>query len=47
VEDTSEALTTVARLAHDTAQPVTAIVNYEQMMLIRRLAGYKELEGAK
>ena len=47
VEDTSEALTTVSRLAHNTVQPVTAIVNYEQMMLIRRLAGYKELEGAK
>jgi UDP-N-acetylmuramyl tripeptide synthase len=47
VEDTAEALTTVSRLAHNTGAPVTAIVNYEQMMLIRRLAGYKELEGAK
>ncbi len=47
VEDTGEALATVARLAHSNEQPVTAIVNYEQMMLIRRLAGYKELEGAQ
>lgn len=47
VEDTAEALATVSRLAHTTEQPVTAIVNYEQMMLIRRLAGYKELEGVQ
>jgi UDP-N-acetylmuramyl tripeptide synthase len=47
VEDTAEALAAVSRLAHSTGAPVTAIVNYEQMMLIRRLAGYKELEGAK
>jgi UDP-N-acetylmuramyl tripeptide synthase len=47
VEDTAEALGAVSRLAHQSGAPVTAIVNYEQMMLIRRLAGYKELEGAK
>ncbi|CAB4648947.1 unannotated protein [freshwater metagenome] len=47
VEDTAEALTTVTRRSHATDEPVRAIVNYEQMMLIRRLAGYKELEGAR
>ena len=47
VEDTAEALGAVSRLAHQSGAPVTAIVNYEQMMLIRRLAGYKELEGSK
>lgn len=47
VEDTAEALATVVRLTHAGDQPVTAIVNYEQMMLIRRLAGYKELEGTR
>lgn len=47
VEDTAEGLTTVTRLSHATDEPVRAIVNYEQMMLIRRLAGYKELEGAR
>lgn len=47
VEDTAQALATVSRLAHSSEQPVMAIVNYEQMMLIRRLAGYKELEGAQ
>ena len=46
VEDTAEGLRHVAGLAASTAQPVHAIVNYEQMMSIRRLAGYKELEGA-
>jgi UDP-N-acetylmuramyl tripeptide synthase len=45
IEDTAQALSTVHRLAHTTDQPVHAIVNYEQMMQIRRLAGYKELEG--
>lgn len=47
IQDTSEALATVVRLAASGDQPVHAIVNYEQMMLIRRLAGYKELEGAQ
>ena len=46
VEDTVEGLRHVVGLAANTAQPVHAIVNYEQMMSIRRLAGYKELEGA-
>lgn len=44
-EDTSAALAAVVGLRATTDQPVHAIVNYEQMMLIRRLAGYKELEG--
>lgn len=47
IEDTKAALNTVVALPHSTSQPVTAIVNYEQMMLIRRLAGYKELEGQR
>jgi UDP-N-acetylmuramyl tripeptide synthase len=47
IEDTAEALRTVVSLEHTTDQPVRAIVNYEQMMVIRRLAGYKELEGAR
>jgi hypothetical protein len=46
IEDTSEALAAVRRMAAERGVAVTAIVNYEQMMLIRRLAGYKELEGA-
>lgn len=45
--DTQEALNAVTRLSASGDQPVHAIVNYEQMMLIRRLAGYKELEGAR
>ena len=46
VEDTASALEFVQGLARERELPVSAIVNYEQMMLIRRLAGYKELEGA-
>lgn len=46
IEDTAEALRFVAELPDAMNQPVHAIVNYEQMMAIRRLAGYKELEGA-
>jgi len=46
VEDTADALAAVARLARERAAEVTAVVNYEQMMLIRRLAGYKDIEGA-
>lgn len=46
IEDTKEALNAVCALPASTGQPVSAIVNYEQMMLIRRLAGYKELEGS-
>lgn len=47
IEDTSAALAAVVALGAISDQPVHAIVNYEQMMLIRRLAGYKELEGAR
>ncbi|MDA0289468.1 MAG: Mur ligase family protein [Actinobacteria bacterium] len=47
IEDTSQALAAVRRLALEKGVAVTAIVNYEQMMLIRRLAGYKELEGVR
>jgi hypothetical protein len=47
IEDTSEALLEVRRMAAEKDVAVTAIVNYEQMMLIRRLAGYKELEGGR
>jgi len=47
IEDTQEALVAIVALEHTTAMPVRAIVNYEQMMVIRRLAGYKELEGAR
>lgn len=46
IDDASDALSWVTRLSASTSQPIHAIVNYEQMMLIRRLAGYKELEGA-
>ena len=46
IEDTASALEFVQGLARERDLPVSAIVNYEQMMLIRRLAGYKELEGA-
>ena len=45
IEDTASALEFVQGLARERELPVSAIVNYEQMMLIRRLAGYKELEG--
>ena len=47
IEDTSQALNAVRSLALERGVTVAAIVNYEQMMLIRRLAGYKELEGAR
>jgi UDP-N-acetylmuramyl tripeptide synthase len=43
--DTAKALKAVVALEGNRNQPVRAIVNYEQMMTIRRLAGYKELEG--
>lgn len=46
IEDTSDALAAVTRMATDRAAAVTAVVNYEQMMVIRRLAGYKDIEGA-
>lgn len=47
IEDTSEALRAVRSMALEKGVTVSAIVNYEQMMVIRRLAGYKELEGAR
>jgi UDP-N-acetylmuramyl tripeptide synthase len=47
IEDTAEALSAVRSMARERGVPVSAIVNYEQMMLIRRLAGYTELEGAR
>ena len=47
IEDPAEALSAVRAMALERGVTVTAIVNYEQMMLIRRLAGYKELEGAR
>jgi UDP-N-acetylmuramyl tripeptide synthase len=46
IEDTAEALKAVVALEPQSLEPVRAIVNYEQMMVIRRLAGYKELEGS-
>ena len=47
IEETPAALARVVEIARDSKTSVSAIVNYEQMMLIRRLAGYKELEGAR
>jgi len=47
IEDSAEALAAVGSMALERGVTVSAIVNYEQMMLIRRLAGYKELEGAR
>lgn len=44
VDDTKEAMDLMAAKATG-ATPVTAIVNYEQMMIARRIAGYKDLEG--
>ena len=45
IEDTQAALDRITSLPHDNT-PIRAILNYEQMMLVRRLAGYKDLEGA-
>ena len=47
VEDTKAALERFVAEAPPSAGPLNAIVNYEQMMRIRRLAGYKELEGTR
>jgi len=44
IDDTREALDHIVSLPHD-GSPIRAIVNYEQMMVIRRLAGYKDMEG--
>ena len=45
IEDTQAALDHITSLPHNNT-PIRAILNYEQMMLVRRLAGYKDLEGA-
>jgi lipid II isoglutaminyl synthase (glutamine-hydrolysing) len=45
IEDTQKALDHITSLPSD-GTPIRAILNYEQMMLVRRLAGYKDLEGA-
>jgi len=45
IPETRKAMQVLA--AHDQGQPVTAIVNYEQMMKIRRIAGYLDLEGGQ
>lgn len=45
IEDTQAALDRITSLPHNNT-PIRAILNYEQMMLVRRLAGYKDLEGA-
>ena len=47
VDDTAQALIAVSELAAQRDVVAQAIVNYEQMMVIRRLAGYKELEGTR
>jgi lipid II isoglutaminyl synthase (glutamine-hydrolysing) len=44
IEDTRQALDHIVSLPHD-GSPVRAILNYEQMMVVRRLAGYKDMEG--
>ncbi len=43
IADTKKAM--VALAAHSGREPVTSIVNYEQMMKIRRIAGLMDLEG--
>lgn len=45
IEDTQAALNHITALPAGTT-PIRAILNYEQMMVVRRLAGYKDLEGA-
>lgn len=45
IADTKAAMTALA--GQDHREPVTAIVNYEQMMKIRRIAGYLDLEGGQ
>jgi len=47
IDDTAQALIAVSDLATQRDVVAQAIVNYEQMMVIRRLAGYKELEGTR
>jgi len=43
IEDTKKAMAHFAAL--NSSSPVTSIVNYEQMMKIRRIAGLMDLEG--
>jgi hypothetical protein len=43
IEDTKKAMAHLASLA--SSAPITSIVNYEQMMKIRRIAGLMDLEG--
>jgi hypothetical protein len=43
IADTKKAM--VALAAQSGSEPVTSIVNYEQMMKIRRIAGLMDLEG--
>ena len=47
IEDTAQALAAVSSLAGERNANVTAIINYEQMMIIRRLAGLRKLETRK
>ena len=44
IEDTKAAMDALAS-RDDSAEPVTAIVNYEQMMALRRIAGRRDLES--
>jgi lipid II isoglutaminyl synthase (glutamine-hydrolysing) len=44
IPDTKKALERLVEIA-DGSSPVMTIVNYQQNFLVRRLAGYKELEG--
>jgi hypothetical protein len=46
VEDTRAGMDALVGATDESSGMLHAIVNYEQMMLIRRIAGYKELEGA-
>ncbi len=46
IEDSRAGLDAFVKRVPAQNGPLHAIVNYEQMMLIRRIAGYKELEGA-
>lgn len=45
IEDTAQAMTRLADQELAPGQPVWAIVNYEQMMSMRRIAGLRDLEA--
>ena len=47
IEDSRAGLDAFIKNSPPQGGPLHAIVNYEQMMRIRRIAGYKELEGAR